>query len=362
MSLIVDKSEFAEQLAAVSSVVKGKVAHPVLNYVKLEALKSETEDAVFLTGSDLDSFYRRSIEAQVATEFSCLLPVRSVREWLAGVGPGKLTIATKNQKVGLKIGQNKIEIATMADKDFPAFPPVNGPSIACADLAPLTAVMSAAPDSDARLELFDIPISYVSSNKLMACAANGVVLATHVFNGLIEAGHTLHLTPPTVSHVSRLGVCQIADGPNFITFQGDGFIFHAKKLAAKTIEFTKILKDWDFVAHATLIREEFMEAIASCHVLRGTDENAFVAIEAEEGGLKISCRNKLGDFDSSIAARVEGEFNPVTLPTSQLLNPLRSSEEETVGFSVTNPVNQTKLSLGATTFFIVCCREIPAKK
>lgn len=362
MSLVVDKVAFAEQLAAVSAVVKAKSTIPVLSYVKLEALMSEKEDAVFLSATDLDNHYRRSVAAEVGSEFSCLLPARMIREWLASVGPGSLVVTADARAVSLKVGTNVIEIGTLEVPEFPKWPEFTMPPVATADLKPVSAVMVAAPDTDARIELFDIQISRSGQNQLRACSARGVMFAELLFPGQIEDGHTLHVTPPTIEHVSRLGPCQITDGPNFVSFTGEGFTFLSKKLASKTLDFKKEFDRWTFAAHSILIREEFTEAVASCHVLRGREdlgkeENAYVIIEAEKGGLAVHCKNERGQFSAFLAARVEGAFNRVKLPTGQLLPALRASAEETVRLSVSNPVTISRMELGPTTIFISACRD-----
>jgi DNA polymerase III sliding clamp (beta) subunit (PCNA family) len=352
MSLSVAKAAFSKALDSVSSVIKAKASIPVLSYVKLEA---DTEGGVNLTSTDLDCFYRRSVEADVNVDFSCLLPVRMVKEWLAGVGSGKLAVMTVGQKIRLKVGSNAIEIASLDVKDFPEFPKVAKALLAKADFAPVAAVMSAAPDSDARLELYDVPI-HPAPEGLMACAANGRMASTHKFDGIIYGEAVIHIIPPMVGHVARLGLCEVHDCGSFTSFTGDGFTFLVKKLAAKTISITEAIKKWNYDASALLIREELLEAIACCHVLRGLNENEFPIISGEEGGLKISCKSKLGDFESSLDAKLTGNFTSIQLPSRDLLAALRGSEEETVTLSTQNPVVNARLEMGATNHFLQGCK------
>ena len=351
MNLTVDSSLFGSALALVSSVAKTRTTLPLLHCARL----ATDGTTLHLTATDLDCCFSKSIPVKCDSPLTCLVPFRLAKEWLDGAGKGQLTITADGRQTTLAIGSSKLKLFTEDASGFPAWPTGEETEIASADLKPVHDVMLASPESDARPELFSVPIE-ADGGGMVSFAGNGLFMAVRRFEGKCSSNRVIRLLPTLVTRIASLGHCSISEMDNFYVFRGADFTFLAKKLTSAGIDWRRTLNGWTFPTKVVLMREDLLSAVASCHVLRGMERMVRVFFIQKEDGIQLSAKTATGEFTQFISTRTEGDFGQVVLPADNILATLRSLDDEMITLEI-NPLIVTKLSTANSDYYFAAFRE-----
>lgn len=352
MKLTIKKSELLKALSAASSVSSGRIS-PVLAFVKLDASKA----GVSLTGTDLDCHYTRSTVAQVETPGSCLLPVAKVKEWLGIVGGGDVTMEFDGKQLRLSTpGSGLLKLSTYPVEEFPPESNHKSALVAVADFAPMKHISWAMIGSnEGRPELEAMFIE--PENDGMICAAtDGRKVATVAFavkarNQEWKTG--IALPSKYVSLVAGLGECELGESENSLHFTTEESKIVIRKSEHPAPNWRRATANPSFpvVGTVTVMRDEFAQAVAQCHLNRGSEEGSEYGVrvtlsEYLDAGVNVSCFiPKTGDsFSHVVDGRIKSEFPQVIIGSDHLVQFLGLPDESPLKIEFTGSKTMVKFN------------------
>lgn len=350
MKVTLDAHQFAAELKAVSSVIKTRTTLPVLCYTRLHAL----DGRLAISATDTDCFYSRYTDAATSDAAPCLLPTRTVLEFLSNGSAGPITVEGNDQEIWIKSDHKKpIRFATLPDKDFPAFPQHDEVEVCEADFAPIQKIIGCSDDSSTD-ELKRTIIMEPELGGLIAFACSGWMGGTVKFPGVISGLKKLVLNAETWATAARVGPCQLSDSQGCAIFSSARFRLSVKKpTTLGIVQWRTILGSIQPTAFITVTREELAEAIANCHCLRGIERSVRIYIHPTDGGIDLRAGTQVGEHEASIFGRVKGTFSPLSLPSADLLTFLNAQESDVIKIGITSCKAPVTMEAGETTFIFM---------
>jgi DNA polymerase-3 subunit beta len=332
MKLTIQKSELAQALAAVSAVVSSRNSLPYLQMVKLEALDA---GAISVTATDMECFYTRILNAEIGQPGSCLVPAARIKEWL-GIVSGEITLQTVENHIKLtSSGGGTIKFSTIESEKFPKLPETTASPIATADFAPLKHITPAIIGSNEGRPQLEAVFIESDVDGLIGASTNGRQVATVAIKAKVGQFAPVALPSKYVSIVAGLGECEMSESKNDLHLANKTTMLSVRKTEHGVPNWRRAVYNEQFpiVGSITVMREEFVQAVAQCHVHRGNELGSEwgvrVGFGKTESGMNISCFvNKTGDsYSHDIDGRIKGEFPPVILSTEYLTPFLQLPDE-----------------------------------
>ena len=322
MKLTTKREELVNKLSTVSRAVSTRAATQALSGVLLNAGDGE----VTLTATDLDMGLKTTVEADVASEGSVLLPGRLLAEVVRSLGDASVEIETRESErdVEIRSGSSSFHLRVLPVEDFPKLPePGDGVGLkipAAALAASIDLVARAASRDDMRPVLTGVFVN-ASGREMTMVATDSYRLAVKRTELETELGGEIEANIPARA-LRELGRILSAEGveevgvalqTNQAVFQAGAIVLTTRLIEGQFPNFRQLLPE-SYEHDVRLPRSEFLEVARRVSQL--AQRNAPLKLAFTAGELTVAAETPdVGDAQETMPAAFEGEplqigFNP----------------------------------------------------
>jgi DNA polymerase-3 subunit beta len=322
LKLTTKREELVNKLSTVSRAVSTRAATQALSGVLLTA----NEGSVTLTATDLDLGLKTTLEAEVASEGSVLLPGRLLAEVARSLGDATVEIETREAErdVEIRSGSSSFHLRVLPVEDFPKLPEAEDgaglkiPTPALA--ASIDLVARAASRDDMRPVLTGVFVT-ASGREMTMVATDSYRLAVKrteletELGGEIEANIPARALRELGRILSSEGVDEVdvALQPNQAIFKAGAILLTTRLIEGQFPNFRQLLPE-SYEHDVRLPRSEFLDVARRVSQL--AQRNAPLRLAFSAGELTVSAETPdVGDAEEKMPAAFEGEdleigFNP----------------------------------------------------
>jgi DNA polymerase III subunit beta len=353
LKLTTKRDELAGKLSIVSRAVSTRAATQALSGILISA----SENGAVLAATDGEMGLRMSMEADVSSSGSALLPGRLLSELARSLGDESVEIELREAErdVQIRNGGSSFHLRVLPAEDFPNLPeagaePLKIPAPALADTVELVA--PAASRDDMRPVLTGVLVT-ASGQEMTMVATDSYRLAVKrtelesAIGGELEA----NIPAKALRELGRivaggeLAEVTVSLLPNQAVFKAGGIFLNTRLIDGQFPNFRQLLPE-SYEHDVRLPRAEFLEVTRRVSQL--AQRNAPLRLSFSQGQLKISASTPdVGDAEETMPAAYEGEpleigFNPEFLRDGiesvegsevmlRLISPLRPGLLQPVG-------------------------------
>ncbi len=321
LKLLTNRGELVSKLSVVSRAVSTRAATQALSGILVTA----SEGGVELAATDGEMGLRTTLEAQVETAGTVLLPGRLLAELARSLGEDKVEIESRESErdVEIRSGSSSFHLRVLPAEDFPQLPgqgdePLKIPATALAETVELVA--PAASRDDMRPVLTGVLVSAAAEEMTMVAtdsyrlAVKRTVLEKGI-GGELEA----NIPARALRELGRLVAAEEIDEvavsllPNQAVFGAGGILLSTRLIDGQFPNFRQLLPE-SYEHDVRLPRPEFLEVTRRVSQL--AQRNAPLRLSFASGELKVSASTPdVGDAEETMPAAFEGEpleigFNP----------------------------------------------------
>lgn len=322
MKLTTNREELVSKLSIVSRAVSTRAATQALSGVLLKA----AEGRLTLTATDLDLGLQTTIDAQVESEGSVLLPGRLLAEVARSLADPKVEIEAREAEhdVEIRSGSSSFHLRVLPAEDFPKLPEADaegGLTIPAKALeASIDLVARAASRDDMRPVLTGVLVS-ASGKEMTMVATDSYRLAVKKTELESELGGEIEANIPAraLRELSRIlsaeGVEQarIWLQTNQAVFEAGSITLTTRLIEGQFPNFRQLLPE-SYEHDVRLPRPEFLDVARRVSQL--AQRNAPLRLSFAPGELTVAAETPdVGDATETMPAAFEGEeleigFNP----------------------------------------------------
>lgn len=354
MKLTTNRDELVSKLSIVSRAVSTRAATQALSGILLRG----TAGSVTLSATDLDLGLRTTIDAQVESEGSALLPGRLLAEVVRSLADSSVDIATREsaRDVGIHSGSSNFHLRTLAAEDFPTLPEPGGDGAlripAEALESTIELVARAASRDDMRPVLTGVFVTAAGTEMTMV-ATDSYRLAVKRTELESDLGGELEANIPAraLRELSRILGAEGAEHaaitllPNQAVFEAGAITLTTRLIDGQFPNYRQLLPE-SYEHDVRLPRSDFLEVVRRVSQL--AQRNAPLRLSFASGQLTVAATTPdVGDAVETMPATFEGEemeigFNPEFLREGiesvegdevllRLISPLRPGLLQPVG-------------------------------
>jgi DNA polymerase-3 subunit beta len=322
LKLTTKREELVAKLSIVSRAVSTRAATQALSGVLLTA----AEGHITLSATDLDVGLQTTIEAEVETEGSVLLPGRLLAEVARSLAGATVEIESREteQDVEIRSGSSSFHLRVLPAEDFPKLPaPGEEPGLkmpAAALSESIDLVARAASRDDMRPVLTGVYV-VASGTEMTMVATDSYRLAVKRTELESELGGDLDANIPAraLRELGRIlsseGVEQVAVSllPNQAVFEAGSITLTTRLIEGQFPNFRQLLPE-SYEHDVRLPRSEFLDVTRRVSQL--AQRNAPLRLSFAPGELTVAAETPdVGDATETMPAAFEGEpleigFNP----------------------------------------------------
>jgi DNA polymerase III subunit beta len=321
LKLSTNRDELVAKLSLVSRAVSTRAATQALSGILVTA----SEEGVALAATDGEVGLRTTMEAEVETPGSVLLPGRLLAELARSLGDPRVEIAAREAErdVEIRSGGSSFHLRVLPAEDFPRLPdqgeePLKIPAAALAETVELVA--PAASRDDMRPVLTGVLVSAAGEEMTMVATDSYrlAVKRTELERGIggeLEANIPARALRELGRIVAGEEIDEVAVSllPNQAVFGAGAIVLSTRLIDGQFPNFRQLLPE-SYEHDVRLPRPEFLEVTRRVSQL--AQRNAPLRLSFSSGQLKISASTPdVGDAEEAMPAAFEGEeleigFNP----------------------------------------------------
>ncbi len=306
---------------------------PILANILLKA----TPDSFMLQATDLELGVELRIPAKIIEEGTTTIPGREFIEAMSALPQDKATLSLVGTTLEISVRKTKIRLETIPPDDFPTLFEEKGDlfgAYTAGDIENTFAkiIFSTAPD-DTRPELtgilikqFEDHVEYVSTDgfRLSRVSVPGQKVS--------EVGEWVIIPKKLLTEL----IAQKGDGELFlnkkghqIVFESEGTTIVSRMLHGNFPNYERVIPQSSTIK-ATLAKDDLISDLKLSTVFARKNSN-MVTCEFKESALKVSSKAaSLGEQESELDVKKEGEDIALTFNSNYLRDALRSIEGSTV--------------------------------
>ena len=321
LKLSTNRDELVAKLSLVSRAVSTRAATQALSGILITA----SEDGVELAATDGEVGLRTTMEAQVESQGSVLLPGRLLAELARSLGEAGVEIESRESErdVEIRSGSSSFHLRVLPAEDFPKLPdqgeePLKIPAAALAETVELVA--PAASRDDMRPVLTGVLVS-AGAEEMTMVATDSYRLAVKRTDLEKGIGGELEANIPAraLRELGRIVAAEEIDEvavsllPNQAVFGAGAILLSTRLIDGQFPNFRQLLPE-SYEHDVRLPRPEFLEVTRRVSQL--AQRNAPLRLSFSSGELKVSASTPdVGDAEEAMPAVFDGEpleigFNP----------------------------------------------------
>ena len=359
MKFKINKSEFADKLNRVASLIGPRSTLPVLSNVMMEAINGK----LILTSTDLEIRITASLDADIITEGKTTLPAKTLVSMIKGL-PGKEISMESDDTHHMKIISEKssYNLFGLAPDDFPLptdFSPKRRITVKQDELVRMLGQIAYAASTDDSRKNLNGVLFILSEGIFTVVATDGKRLALVEKNVEISSGEDGQVIIPSKSihEIQRLFsggsddvVIEFADEQASFNMQGrtlttklvEGIYPNFKQVIPTT--FSKKIEIPKNIFTAALQRISNVVSDNSTFVKFTFDNNA---IRMKAASTEIGEGNEIVDIEYS-GETVSASFNPI-----YLLDPFKHLDADNITMQLDDGFNPITLSCGDGFMYVI---------
>jgi DNA polymerase-3 subunit beta len=321
LKLTIKRDELVSKLSVVSRAVSTRAATQALSGILLSA----GDNGVVLAATDGEMGLRTTLEAEISSSGTALLPGRLFSELARSLGEASVGIELREAErdVEIRSGGSAFHLRLLPAEDFPKLPeqasePLRIPAPALAETVDLVA--RAASRDDMRPVLTGVLVAAAGQEMTMV-ATDSYRLAVkrteleNAIGGELEANIPARALRELGRIVAADGVDEVSVGllPNQAVFGAGAILLNTRLIDGQFPNFRQLLPE-SYEHDVRLPRAELLEVVRRVSQL--AQRNAPLRLSFSAGELKVSASTPdVGDAEEAMPAAFEGEpleigFNP----------------------------------------------------
>ena len=236
MKLTITRQNLHQGLAAVAASIPTRTTLPVLSNVLLET----EDDALWISGTDLDVSIRIRVPARIVEEGAITIPGKKLQELTRELPDEPVDLNIRGHQVGIACGYSRIKLNGLPSEEFPNLPAVefeDGWQVPEESLLKLIGATSFAVSTEESRPILNGVLWELDDSMMSMIATNGHRLArmSVEVKGTGRTRADLIVPPVALAQVARLfdgdGELTVARGGNHL-----GFRSHDKEVYTRLID------------------------------------------------------------------------------------------------------------------------------
>ena len=227
MRFTITRENLQQGLGAVAGSIPSRTTLPVLSNILIEA----EDDAVRMSGTDLDTAVSVRVAADVGESGAITAPAKKLQE-IARELPGAVEFTTQGDAINIASGRTKYRLNGLPRDEFPAFPKVDFAEswrVTGTDLQRLISSVSFAASTEETRPILNGVLWQLNEGEMRMVATNGhrlakMTLPVESADGSVPPGDFI-VHPRALSQVQRLfrgdETVEVGRSENHIGFRGN---------------------------------------------------------------------------------------------------------------------------------------------
>lgn len=338
MKVTITRQNLHKALGAVSASIPTRTTLPVLSNVLMET----DENALWISGTDLDVSLRIRVPAQIVEDGSITIPGKKLQELVRELPDEPVDLHIRGHQVEIDCGYSRIKLNGLPSEEFPNLPAIEfeeGWKVPEESLAALINATSFAVSQEESRPILNGVLWELDDDRMSMVATNGHRLARMAVTVKSAGGSRAELIvpPSALAQVARLfdgdGLVTVARGGNHLGFSSDDKEVYTRLIDGKYPNYEQVIpKDNDKKARASraameaAVRRIAVVASASTRRVKLSFENDRVHLDA--------MTPDLGEAHDEVELDYQGDAIEIGFNANYLLEVLRNmpADEITMGF------------------------------
>ena len=328
MILTITRQNLHTGLAAVSASIPTKTTLPVLSNVLLEA----DDNAVWISGTDLDVSIRVKVPAQVAQGGAITAPGRKLQEITRELPDEPVDLRVRGHQLEIGCGYSRFKLNGLASEEFPNFPAIDfeeGWTVSESSMRNLIKATAFAVSTEESRPILNGVLWELEESRMSMVATNGHRLARMaVQSGPGGGGVAQFIVPPSaLTQVERLfdgdSELTVARTANHLGFRSDTREVYTRLIDGKYPNYDQVIpKDNDKLA--TVDKAAMEAAVRRMAVVASTQTHRIkLAFETDKVHLEATTPD-LGEARDELQLDYQGDALEIGFNASYLLEVLRN--------------------------------------
>jgi DNA polymerase-3 subunit beta len=338
MNFTMTRQNLHTGLAAVSASIPSKTTLPILSNILFEA----TEDAVWMSGTDLDVAVRVKVLADVKETGSLTAPGKKLQEIIRELPDQPVEVATRGEQIGLRCGRSNFKLNGLPADEFPTLAEVDfseGVSVTGKALSGLIHHTSFAVSTEESRPILNGVLWEIRDGEMKMVATNGHRLAR--MGVKVETTGTpsadFIVPPAALTQVQRLfknaDTLEVARSGNHLGFRADTVEVYTRLIEGSYPNYDQVIpRDNDKVA---IIEKKALESAVRRMAVVASDQTHRIRMKFEPGRVHLNVLTPdLGEGHDELEVGYDGEEIEIGFNAHYLLEVLKymPSDEVKVAF------------------------------
>lgn len=328
MNFTITRQNLHRGLGAVSASIPTKTTLPVLSNVLLEA----EDNAVWISGTDLDVSIRIKVPAEVEQSGAITAPGRKLQELTRELPDEPVRMQARAHQLEISCGQSRFKLNGLPSEEFPNLPAIDfeeGWTVSEESLRLLIRTTSFAVSTEESRPILNGVLWALEDTRMCMVATNGHRLAKMVVPAdSAEAGSTDLIVPPTaLAQVERLfdqdGDLHVARSGNHLAFRSSDKEVFTRLIEGTYPNYEQVIpKDNDRVA---VVDRKVLEAAVRRMAVVASDQTHRVKMSFESDRVHFDVMTPdLGEAHDELELSYDGEGLQIGFNANYLLEVLRN--------------------------------------
>jgi DNA polymerase-3 subunit beta len=327
MNFTITRQNLHNGLAAVSASIPSKTTLPVLSNILFEA----KEDAVWMSGTDLDVAVRVKVPADVKELGRLTAPGKKLQEITRELPEQPVEVATHGEQIELKCGRSHFKLNGLPADEFPSLAEVDfseGWTVTGKDVNGLIHHTTFAVSTEESRPILNGVLWELREGSMRMVATNGHRLAR--MGVPAESGGApsadFIVPPGALQHVQRLfkddDTIEVARSGNHLGFRADSTEVYTRLIEGTYPNYDQVIpRDNDKVA--TIDKKALESAVRRMAVV-ASDQTHRIRLKFEPGRVHLNVLTPdLGEGHDELEIGYEGEELEIGFNANYLLEVLR---------------------------------------
>ena len=327
MRLTITRQNLQRGLAAVSASIPGKTTLPVLSNVLIES----DEDAVWISGTDLDVSIRVRVPAEVTQGGAITAPGRKLLELTRELPEQPVELLARGHQLEIGCGNSRFKLNGLPSEEFPNLPAMDfeeGWSVSEGSLRQLIRGTAFAVSNEESRPILN-GVYWELGDRMTMVATNGHRLAKMEVDATETRGVTgAFIVPPAaLAHVERLfdgdGGIEVGKGGNHLGFRSANQEVYTRLIEGSYPNYEQVIpKDNDKVAR---VDKDAMEAAVRRMAVLASDQTHRIKMSFESDRVHLDVMTPdLGEAHDELELEYQGEALRIGFNAHYLIEVLRN--------------------------------------
>ena len=343
MNFTITRQNLHNGLAAVSASIPSKTTLPVLSNILFEA----KEDAVWMSGTDLDVAVRVKVPADVKELGRLTAPGKKLQEITRELPEQPVEVATHGEQIELKCGRSNFKLNGLPADEFPSLPEVDfseGGTVTGKDVNGLIHHTTFAVSTEESRPILNGVLWELREGSMRMVATNGHRLAR--MGVPAESGGApsadFIVPPGALQHVQRLfkddDTIEVARSGNHLGFRADSTEVYTRLIEGTYPNYDQVIpRDNDKVA--TIDKKALESAVRRMAVV-ASDQTHRIRLKFEPGRVHLNVLTPdLGEGHDELELDYDGEELEIGFNAKSLLDVTAQIEAEDAEFMLNDPAS-----------------------